>query len=218
MPPESDEHRHQDESCDFCGHPSAKVGPLIEGVALLKLGRKAESSHVCPECATIVVSVNDQRRRAKLGSARSIPSPRKVYAHLDEWIVGQERAKRVLSVAVVNHLKRLRAADGGLDDTDLKGVQIEKSNVLLIGPSGVGKTAMVQALAKTLKVPLAIGDATSLTEAGYVGEDVENLILKLVQAADYDIDLAQRGIVYIDEFDKLRRTTPQRLHHKRRGR
>ena len=149
-------------------------------------------------------TLRDARRREALSCQP--PSPREVYSKLSKWIVGQDRAKKVLSVAVVNHYKRLKALDGGLNDPRLARVPIGKSNVLLLGPTGVGKTALVQALARSLDVPLAIGDATSLTEAGYVGEDVENLVLNLVRKSDFDIALAQRGIIYIDEIDKIRRS------------
>jgi ATP-dependent Clp protease ATP-binding subunit ClpX len=149
-------------------------------------------------------TLRDPRRNKAMMSQP--PSPQEVYSKLSKWIVGQDRAKKILSVAVVNHYKRLRALDGGLHDPRLARVPIGKSNVLLLGPTGVGKTALVQALARSLDVPLAIGDATSLTEAGYVGEDVENVVLNLVREADFDIALAQRGIIYIDEIDKIRRS------------
>ena len=134
-----------------------------------------------------------------------MPTPRELVAHLDEYIIGQDRVKKTLSVAVVNHYKRVLG--GEIDDPELKDVEVAKSNVLLIGPTGCGKTALAQTLARRLHVPFAIGDATTLTEAGYVGEDVENLILKLVMAADYDIALAERGIIYIDEIDKIGKTS-----------
>ncbi len=134
-----------------------------------------------------------------------MPTPRELVEHLNEYIIGQERVKKTLSVAVVNHYKRVLG--GEIDDPDLAEVEVAKSNVLLIGPTGCGKTALAQTLARRLHVPFAIGDATTLTEAGYVGEDVENLILKLVMAADYDIAAAERGIIYIDEIDKIGKTS-----------
>ena len=140
-----------------------------------------------------------------MSDAREMPTPRELVAHLNDYIIGQERVKKTLAVAVVNHYKRVLG--GEIDDPELKEVEVAKSNVLLIGPTGCGKTALAQTLARRLNVPFAIGDATTLTEAGYVGEDVENLILKLVSEADFDIPAAEQGIIYIDEIDKIGKTS-----------
>ena len=159
---------------------------------------------ICANCTELCQNIFKQERR-RVTSGRptfdSIPSPRQLKEFLDEYVIGQDVAKRSLSVAVHNHYKRLSAAEK--DD----GVELDKSNVLLIGPTGSGKTLLARTLARTLNVPFAIGDATTLTEAGYVGEDVENLLLKLLQAADYDLETAQRGIIYIDEIDKIGKTS-----------
>jgi len=160
--------------------------------------------YICSSCVELCHNIIAQERRrntstkAKFGST---PSPRQIKEFLDEYVVGQERAKKSISVAVHNHYKRLLVADG--ED----GVEIDKSNVLLIGPTGCGKTLIARTLARLLNVPFAIADATTLTEAGYVGEDVENVLLRLLQNADYDIEAAQRGIIYVDEIDKIHRTS-----------
>jgi ATP-dependent Clp protease ATP-binding subunit ClpX len=180
------------EFCTFCGRDRAEAGRMVAG---------PPGIYICEECVDLCTSILDQdkvRRGAKPGFEK-IPSPREIKTKLDEYVVGQERAKRVLSVAVHNHYRRITAP--GLDDE----VEIEKSNILLIGPTGCGKTLLAQVLAKTLDVPLAIGDATTLTEAGYVGEDVENLLLRLLQVADFNLELAERGIIYVDELDKIGR-------------
>jgi ATP-dependent Clp protease ATP-binding subunit ClpX len=160
--------------------------------------------YICGECIDLCQSILDQERRRR-GSSKQpfskIPTPREIVAKLDEFVIGQEGAKRVLAVAVHSHYKRL------IHRSENSDVVIDKSNILLIGPTGSGKTLLAQTLAKVLDVPFAIGDATTLTEAGYVGEDVENLLLKLLHAADFDIESAQKGILYIDEIDKIGKTS-----------
>ncbi len=181
--------------CSFCRKSYRDVGPLVEGPG---------DVYICGECIELCQSILDQEKRRR-GTSRqlftSIPSPREIVGHLDQYVIGQEHAKRVLAVAVHSHYKRLSL---GSENSD---VEVEKSNILLIGPTGCGKTLLARTLAKILDVPFAIGDATTLTEAGYVGEDVENLLLKLLNAADYDIEAAQRGILYIDELDKIGKTS-----------
>jgi ATP-dependent Clp protease ATP-binding subunit ClpX len=180
--------------CNFCGHSGA--GPLIQGRG---------DVFICLDCLENGhLLAKEERRRQRRGPKATgrIPAPREIKDFLDLYVIGQDYAKKAVSVAVHNHYKRLAAGDAGDDD-----VEIEKSNVLLIGPTGCGKTLVARTLAHILDVPFAIGDATTLTEAGYVGEDVENLLLKLLQSADFDIEAAQRGIIYLDEVDKIGRTT-----------
>ena len=181
--------------CSFCRKSYRDVGPLVEGPG---------DVYICGECIELCQSILDQERKRR-GTSKQlftrIPSPREIMGQLGEYVIGQEQAKRVLSVAVHSHYKRLVAAE---DDSD---VEIDKSNILLVGPTGCGKTLLARTLAKSLNVPFAIGDATTLTEAGYVGEDVENLLLKLLHAADFDIEAAQRGVLYIDEIDKIGKTS-----------
>jgi ATP-dependent Clp protease ATP-binding subunit ClpX len=177
---------------------------MVEGKALVTNGLRQAISHVCAQCAGTCDSIFKQHER-KSEQLEKLPTPRELVSHLDEYIIGQERVKRTLAVAVVNHYKRVMG--GEITDPALQEVEVSKSNVLLIGPTGCGKTALAQTLARRLHVPFAIGDATTLTEAGYVGEDVENLILKLVMAADYDIAAAEHGIIYIDEIDKIGKTS-----------
>ena len=181
--------------CSFCGRTQDQVSMLIQG----------PDAFICDECIENCVSIISQgdgnpkkSSKKKTSSPRLLPKPEELKAKLDEYVIGQDQAKIALSVAVYNHYKRIyRKAK-----TD---VEINKSNVLLLGPTGVGKTFLAQTLAKTLDVPFAIADATTLTEAGYVGEDVENILLRLIQAADFDIEKAERGIIYVDEIDKIAR-------------
>ena len=181
--------------CSFCRKSYRDVGPLVEGPG---------DVYICGECIELCQSILDQERKRR-GTSKQlftrIPTPREIMEQLGEYVIGQDKAKRVLSVAVHSHYKRLVAAE---DESD---VEIDKSNILLVGPTGCGKTLLARTLAKSLNVPFAIGDATTLTEAGYVGEDVENLLLKLLHAADFDIEAAQRGILYIDEIDKIGKTS-----------
>ena len=177
--------------CSFCGRPESEVNLIAGGNAF-----------ICHECVELCGHIIDGMYKPKERTASDdIPKPHEIKAFLDDYVVGQEEAKKILSVAVYNHYKRIAYQDeSAIDD-----VELSKSNILMIGPTGSGKTFLVQNLAKVLDVPFAIVDATSLTEAGYVGEDVENILLKLIQAADYDIEAAERGIIYIDEIDKIAR-------------
>ncbi len=188
--------RNRNAYCSFCRKSHRDVGPLVEGPG---------DVYICGECIELCQSIIDQekrRRAAPRGLVSHIPAPRTIKEKLDQYVIGQHRAKKVLSVAVHNHYKRLSLGEASRGDVD-----VEKSNILLVGPTGSGKTLLARTLAKVLDVPFAIGDATTLTEAGYVGEDVENLLLKLLHAADFDIEAAQRGIIYIDEVDKIAKTT-----------
>ncbi len=181
--------------CSFCRKSYRDVGPLVEGPG---------DVYICGECIELCQSILEQERRRR-GTSKplfnKVPSPREIVAQLNDYVIGQEEAKKVLAVAVHTHYKRLLMANEGSD------VEIDKSNILLIGPTGSGKTLLAKTLARLLNVPFAIGDATTLTEAGYVGEDVENLLLKLLHAADFDLESAQRGVLYIDEIDKIGKTS-----------
>jgi ATP-dependent Clp protease ATP-binding subunit ClpX len=182
--------------CSFCRKSYRDVGPLVEGPG---------DVYICGECIDLCQSILDQEQKRR-GTGKKlfteISTPRHIVEQLNEYVIGQPAAKKVLAVAVHNHYKRLTHEwEGGSD------VEIEKSNILLTGPTGSGKTLLARTLARVLNVPFAIGDATTLTEAGYVGEDVENLLLKLLHAADFDLDSAQRGILYIDEIDKIGKTS-----------
>ena len=189
---------NKNQSCSFCGKPKEETRRLISG---------PDGVCICDECVEICKSMIDEwadDNKGKKTSKIPLKKPVEIKAELDKYIVGQDKAKRVLSVAVYNHYKRINATLSKKKKDD-DGVEIEKSNVLLLGPTGSGKTLLARTLAKILNVPFATSDATTLTEAGYVGEDVENILLKLIQNADYDIERAQRGIIYIDEIDKIAR-------------
>jgi ATP-dependent Clp protease ATP-binding subunit ClpX len=183
-------------NCSFCGKSYRDVGPLVEGPG---------DVYICGECIDLCQSILDQERKRR-GETKplfnKVPTPREIVTHLNQYVIGQDHSKRTLAVAVHNHYKRLMLSQEQESD-----VEVEKSNILFIGPTGSGKTLMARTLAKYLQVPFAIGDATTLTEAGYVGEDVENLLLKLLHAADFDIESAQRGIIFIDEIDKIGKTS-----------
>ena len=180
--------------CSFCRKSYKDVGPLVEG---------PNEVYICSECIELCQSILTREKRRRRGNKplSRVPSPREIVSKLNDFLIGQDHAKKVLAVAVHNHYKRILVSE------ELDEVSIDKSNVLLLGPTGSGKTLLAQTLAKILDVPFAIGDATTLTEAGYVGEDVENLLLKLLHAADFDIEAAQRGIIYIDEIDKIGKTS-----------
>jgi ATP-dependent Clp protease ATP-binding subunit ClpX len=176
--------------CSFCGKTQAQVKRMVAGPGV----------YICDECVSLCQEIIDSESESEPILYTEVPTPKEIKAALDTYVIGQDEAKKALSVAVYNHYKRINAAE--TDDDD---VEIQKSNILLIGPTGSGKTLLAQTLARILDVPFAIADATTLTEAGYVGEDVENILLKLLQAADMDIERAEKGIIYIDEIDKISR-------------
>ncbi|MBQ2223774.1 MAG: ATP-dependent Clp protease ATP-binding subunit ClpX, partial [Oscillospiraceae bacterium] len=179
--------------CSFCGKQEREVHRMIQGPGGVR---------ICDECVNLCMEILDDGYDTHIEddpqSADALPTPREIHDVLDQYIIGQEAAKVALSVSVYNHYKRIYF--GGGDD-----VELQKSNILMLGPTGSGKTLFAQTLARILKVPFAIADATTLTEAGYVGDDVENILLRLLQAADYDVTLAERGIIYVDEIDKIAR-------------
>ena len=176
--------------CSFCARSTSQVDKIITG----------PSVHICNECVKLCNDVLSEDKKQTLPwETGTLPKPLEIKDFLDEYVIGQDRAKKILSVAVYNHYKRIRS------NVNLDGVELDKSNILLVGPTGTGKTLLAQTLAKVLQVPFSIADATILTEAGYVGEDVENLLVGLLQAADYDVSRAEKGIVYLDEIDKIAR-------------
>ncbi|MCF3127272.1 MULTISPECIES: ATP-dependent Clp protease ATP-binding subunit ClpX [Acinetobacter] len=190
------EHPQGQKHCSFCGKSQSEVGKLIAG----------ENAYICNECVDVCLDLVQTSQQVEAGdwASRDLPKPHEIRAALDQYVIGQDLAKKTLSVAVYNHYKRLKAGQSGQANKQ-HAVEIAKSNILLIGPTGSGKTLLAQTLARLLDVPFAMADATTLTEAGYVGEDVENIVQKLLQKADYDVEKAQKGIIYIDEIDKITR-------------
>ncbi|KAA8733327.1 ATP-dependent protease ATP-binding subunit ClpX [Acinetobacter qingfengensis] len=180
--------------CSFCGKSQAEVGKLIAG----------EDAYICNECIDVCLDLVQTSQQVESGdwASRPLPKPHEIRAALDQYVIGQDWAKKTLAVAVYNHYKRLKLTQSS---SAKKDIELAKSNILLIGPTGSGKTLLAQTLARLLDVPFAMADATTLTEAGYVGEDVENIVQKLLQKADYDVEKAQKGIIYIDEIDKITR-------------
>ena len=192
-----DEGHNNELCCSFCGKREGQVRRLIAGRGV----------YICDECIEFCKDMldedNQQAAVENLQAAGKLPKPQEIKAILDEYVIGQDEAKKTLSVAVYNHYKRINYEMQ--NPQEKRDVELQKSNILMLGPTGSGKTLLAQTLAKILQVPFAIADATTLTEAGYVGEDVENILLKLISNADYDVEAAQRGIVYIDEIDKISR-------------
>ena len=188
------EHPQGQKHCSFCGKTQSEVGKLIAG----------EDAFICNECVDVCLDLVQTSEQVEAGdwASKTLPKPQEIRAALDQYVIGQDVAKKTLSVAVYNHYKRLKVWQSHHAPQD---VEIAKSNILLIGPTGSGKTLLAQTLARLLDVPFAMADATTLTEAGYVGEDVENIVQKLLQKADYDVEKAQKGIIYIDEIDKITR-------------
>ena len=186
--------------CSFCGKTEDQVRKLLAGPG---------NAYICDECIGICAEIIDEElaeQETNLQDEINLMKPVEIRDFLHQYVIGQDEAKKVLAVAVYNHYKRIMAAD-------TSDVELQKSNILMLGPTGSGKTLLAQTLARMLNVPFAIADATTLTEAGYVGEDVENILLKLIQAADYDIERAERGIIYIDEIDKITRKSENPSHH-----
>lgn len=194
------DNRSTERRCVFCGRTEKQAEILIPSPTGVYICNRCVYA-----CSELLEEFENEERKTVLPEISDLPKPKDIKKILDDYVIGQDRAKIALSVAVYNHYKRI--SQKGDDDS---GVEIQKSNVLLLGPTGVGKTFLAQTLAKTLKVPFAIADATTLTEAGYVGEDVENILLRLIQAADYDVELAEKGIIYIDEIDKISRMSENR--------
>ncbi len=191
---------HREHFCSFCGKPQRNAKKFIAS--------PTGESFICDECVLICKEIIREEEKAKELGLIELPKPADIKAQLDSYIIGQDEAKRVLAVSVYNHYKRINYNILKKDNKDIDdGVELEKSNILMIGPTGTGKTLLAKTLAKILKVPFASADATTLTEAGYVGDDVENILLKLIQSADYDIRKAQRGIIYVDEIDKIAKKT-----------
>jgi len=194
-----DDGRNHMARCSFCGKSESMVHKLIEGPGVF----------ICDECIGLCNNlinespIDNRSASHKAEQDMVLPKPEEIKAKLDEYVIGQDNAKIALSVAVYNHYKRIYSNSNS-------DIDIQKSNILLLGPTGVGKTMLAQTLAKILNVPFAIADATTLTEAGYVGEDVENILLRLIQAADFDVEKAQRGIIYVDEIDKISRKSENR--------
>lgn len=194
------DNRSTERRCVFCGRTEKQAEILIPSPTGVYICNRCVYA-----CSELLEEFENEERKTVLPEISDLPKPKDIKKILDDYVIGQDRAKIALSVAVYNHYKRISQKED--DDS---GVEIQKSNVLLLGPTGVGKTFLAQTLAKTLKVPFAIADATTLTEAGYVGEDVENILLRLIQAADYDVELAEKGIIYIDEIDKISRMSENR--------
>ncbi|MFL5290649.1 MAG: ClpX C4-type zinc finger protein, partial [Myxococcales bacterium] len=199
-----DSHHHGNLSCSFCGKGQREVRKLIAGPTV----------YICDECIKLCNDIiAEESEREENRPAVALPAPVEIKTFLDDYVIGQDRAKKILAVAVYNHYKRIYSRKPARQRPGMQAarqptdadVELQKSNILLIGPTGSGKTLLAQSLARFLNVPFTIADATSLTEAGYVGEDVENILLKLIQAADFDIKKAETGIIYIDEVDKIAR-------------
>ncbi|WP_027109110.1 ATP-dependent protease ATP-binding subunit ClpX [Lacticigenium naphthae] len=190
----NDEENNTNISCSFCGKSQEQVRKIVAGPGV----------YICDECIDLCKDIIDEElNQGEFTGEINVPKPHEIREILSDYIIGQDSAKKSLSVAVYNHYKRIN--DSGINETEEEPVELQKSNICLIGPTGSGKTYLAQTLARILNVPFAIADATSLTEAGYVGEDVENILLKLLQSADYDVERAQKGIIYVDEIDKIAR-------------